>query len=147
MADLLGDQVCLAAGLQGLHVTPAGVVPQHLYVDESDHQLLQKALVQPGILESRLQSFDFLRHYTVLLCLAFALPDGPYERVELPGPCWSFLAQGCEVVHVCSRNARQPSPPCGVLWPHSVAVSLEHKSVATLQGFLQVVYSVSEHGS
>ena len=65
---------------------------QHLYVDEPDQELFQEALVQPGILQPRLEGLDFLSHDAVLLRLALALSDGPYEGVELSGPCWALFA-------------------------------------------------------
>ena len=69
----------LAAGLQGLDMTPAGIMPEHFDVNQPDHELFEESLVEPGIFETRFEGFDLLRHDHILLRLAFALADCPDE--------------------------------------------------------------------
>ena len=78
-ARLFGDEIRLAASLQGLDVTPARVMAQHLDVDEPDQEFFQEAFVQLRVLEPRLEGLYFLRHDAVLLRLALAFSYGPYE--------------------------------------------------------------------
>mmetsp|Transcript_6351 Transcript_6351/g.18257 ORF Transcript_6351/g.18257 Transcript_6351/m.18257 type:complete len:253 (+) Transcript_6351:1542-2300(+) len=97
---LLRDQQLAGAGSEGSDVSPAGLVAQHLHVDEAHQHLLGVPLIHPRVFEARLQDVHLACNDGILLSLAFALANGPNEAVELPGEREACLFGHC----ACSTN-------------------------------------------
>lgn len=65
---------------------PAGVMAQHLDIDEPHQKLLHASLVQLGVFKPGLEDLYFPHDYRILFCLALALPDSPDQGVEFLAP-------------------------------------------------------------
>ena len=92
-ANLLSNQIGLTASLQCLDVGPARVLSEHLDINQPHKQFLQPSLVHLGIFQSRLQDLDLSAYQSILFCFRLALSDCSDERIKLPTPGRSFLAQ------------------------------------------------------
>ena len=97
---LFGNQIGLTASLQGLDMSPARVLTEHLNIDQSNKQLLEPSLVHLGVLESRFEDLNFSAYQCILFRFRLTLSDGPDERVKLPTPSRPLLAhRRCDRIH------------------------------------------------
>ena len=85
---LLGRQVDLGARLQRAHVPPRCAAPaQHVNVQKAHERFLERACIQPPLLQAGFESHRLGRQDGVLLGLGLALADGAHQRVELARVC------------------------------------------------------------
>lgn len=80
---LFSEQKLAGASPKGSHMAPAGVMAQHLHVNEAHKDLLDMALINTWVFHMRLEDLHLPANNCVLLGFAFAVADGPHQCVEL----------------------------------------------------------------